>query len=275
MSVVVDVRRLAADLAAEQEALDAVVAQLSSAHWALPTLSPGWSVADQIGHLAYFDGTATTAIERPETFIELRDALLETVLGGEASMDDATLGAYRTMSPTTLLGAWRENRRRLVEATAELRDDIRVEWYGPSMSAKSFLTARLMETWAHGQDIVDTAQEADLPIRREPTDRLRHIAQLGVITRGWSYLNRGMDVPAREVRVELTSGSGETWTWGSDDAPDIVSGPAEDFCLVVTQRRHPHDTALVVTGEAARDWLVHAQAFAGGATDGPVPRHQS
>jgi uncharacterized protein (TIGR03084 family) len=178
------------------------------------------------------------------------------------------------MAPAALLDAWRDNRRSLARAAATLDDSARVEWYGPSMSAKSFLTARLMEVWAHGQDVVDAVHEAGMVASRPPTDRLRHIAQLGVITRGWSYVNRGMEVPAGDVRVELQAPSGETWTWGPDDGPDAVRGPAEDFCLVVTQRRHPHDTRLEVVGDVARDWLVHAQAFAGAPTDGPAPATQ-
>jgi uncharacterized protein (TIGR03084 family) len=134
------------------------------------------------------------------------------------------------------------------------------------MSAKSFLTARLMETWAHGQDVVDAVGAA-----RAPTDRLRHIAQLGVITRRWSYANRGLAVREEEVRVELAGPSGTTWTWGQDDAAASIVGAAEDFCLVVTQRRHVDDTMLVVRGDAARDWMLKAQAFAGPPTDGPRP----
>jgi uncharacterized protein (TIGR03084 family) len=139
------------------------------------------------------------------------------------------------------------------------------------MGAKSFLTARLMETWAHGQDIVDAVGDA-IEVRRPPTDRLRHIAQLGFITRSWSYVNRGLAAPESPVFVELVAPSGATWTWGPDDANDRVSGGAEDFCLVVTQRRHVDDTALQVEGASAREWLMFAQAFAGPPTDGPAAR---
>ena len=135
------------------------------------------------------------------------------------------------------------------------------------MGALSFLTARLMETWAHGQDVVDAVGG-----ERAATDRLRHIAQLGVITRNWTYRNRGLDDPEGDVRVELAAPSGDTWRWNEDGDAGAISGSAEDFCLVVTQRRHVDDTALSVTGAAARDWMEKAQAFAGGATDGPAPR---
>lgn len=269
----VDVRSLVTDLTAEQEALDAVVDRLRDDQWDRPTPSPGWTIADQIAHLTYFDAAATTAIADPPAFVAQRDALLAEVLGEGGSMDDATLGEYRTMAPPVLLAAWRENRRRLTEAAAGLADTDRVEWYGPSMGAKSFLTARLMETWAHGQDVVDAALEMGVDAAREPTDRLRHIAQLGVITRGWSYVNRGMEAPAGDVRVELEAPSGDTWAWGPEDAADSVRGPAEDFCLVVTQRRHVDDTALIVEGDAARGWMSKAQAFAGGPSTGPAPRH--
>jgi uncharacterized protein (TIGR03084 family) len=175
------------------------------------------------------------------------------------------------MTPDELLAAWRTNRAALAAAGATLQNDTRIAWYGPSMGSKSFLTARLMEAWAHGQDIVDAVGAT-----REPTDRLRHIAQLGFITRGWTYMNRGDEVPSVPVRVELTAPSGATWSFGPDDtdpdASESIVGPAIDFCLVTTQRRHVEDTALVVTGASARDWMEKAQLFAGPPTDGPPPR---
>jgi uncharacterized protein (TIGR03084 family) len=130
------------------------------------------------------------------------------------------------------------------------------------MSALSFATARLMETWAHGQDVAVT-----LGTTIEPTDRLRHVCHIGVTTRGWSYANRREAVPDAPVRVELVSPSGASWTWGSDDAEDRVTGTALDFCLVVTQRRLLTDTGLRCEGEAAEGWMQRAQAFAGGPTD--------
>jgi uncharacterized protein (TIGR03084 family) len=134
------------------------------------------------------------------------------------------------------------------------------------MGAVSFLTARLMETWAHGTDVAEA-----LGVTRQPTDRLRHIAQLGFMTRKWSYNVRGEELPAGTVRLDLTSPSNEQWSWGVPDADDCVSGSAEEFCLVVTQRRHVDDTSLT-TGELGRDWLLKAQAFAGGPSEGPQVR---
>ena len=259
-----DVTEVLADLRAEQQALDDIVADLTAEQWQLPTPSPGWTIADQIGHLTYFDGTAALAVVDPPAFQDAMTSLLSSGGAGAESADDIVLGRYRAMSPGELLVAWRDNRRALAAAGETLENDTRVAWYGPSMGAKSFLTARLMEVWAHGQDIVDTVH-AD----REPTDRLRHIAQLGFITRGWTYVNRGLEVPSTTVRVELTSPSGETWAFGPDDAAESIVGTAEHFCLVTTQRRHVDDTGLVVTGQSARDWMEKAQLFAGPPSDGP------
>lgn len=261
-----DVQGVLDDLVAEQRALDAIVAELEPEQWALATPSPRWTIADQIGHLTFFDTTAALAITDPDAFVAHRSGLIAN-FADELAVDEATLGDFRQLSPAEQLAEWRRRRDELEAAGRTLTDGDRVEWYGPSMGAKSFLTARLMEVWAHGQDVCDAVGAV-----REPTDRLQHIAQLGVITRGWSYAVRGETKPDAEVRVSLTAPSGAVWTWGPDDAPATISGPAEDFCLVVTQRRHVDDTALAVDGDAARDWMLKAQAFAGGPTTGPAPR---
>lgn len=255
-----------ADLIAEQDSLDQAVSLLTDQQWALPTASDRWTVADQIAHLTYFDETAAWAIISPDRFTASIDGLAEAFAPSAPTdtMDRLTLGALRALSPSDLLSAWRTNRQILADAAATLADGDRVIWYGPSMGAKSFLTARLMECWAHGQHVLDAVGGG-----RDATDRLQHIAQLGVITRKWTYLNRGDELPATAVRVELTAPSGATWTYGPDDAEQSVVGTAEDFCLVVTQCRHVDATELTVTGDAASDWMYKAQAFAGAATTGP------
>lgn len=261
-----DLRDLCADLAAEHAALDAVVADLVGAAWDTPTASPRWAVRDQIGHLAYFDEAATAAITDPERFA----ADLAEALGGDVTAFlERTEVRGRTLPPADLLTWWREQRAALLAAAAPLDPKARLPWYGPSMGARSFVTARLMETWAHGQDVVDA-----LDAERPPTDRLRHVADLGVRTRGFSYVVRGQEPPTGDVRVELAAPSGTTWTWGDAGAADRVSGPAEDFCLVVTQRRHVADTALVAEGALATGWLAIAQCFAGGPSVGPAPRSE-
>lgn len=255
---------LAADLAEEQQALDNIVATLDRHHWAAATASPRWTVGDQIGHLTYFDVTAALAITDPDGFRSAVGRLMEVAHSGQEAVDTLTVGAFRLLEPSERLTAWRAGRHDLAKAATMLSDGDRVPWYGPSMGGKSFLTARLMEVWAHGQDVVDA-----VGVIRSPTDRLRHVAQLGFITRGWSYANRRKEVPQVEVDVVLEAPSGATWTWGPGDATDSIEGPAEAFCLVVTQRRHVDDTALNVCGGAANEWMAQAQAFAGPPTDGP------
>ncbi len=167
------------------------------------------------------------------------------------------------MSPADLLDHWRQGRAELLAAAATLADDTRFTWYGPSMGARSFLTARLMETWAHGQDVVD-AVGADRPA----TDRLVHIAQMGVITRSWSYLNRGESGTRGPGARRADRSVGGRAPLGATPTPQAsITVPMLDFCLVVTQRRNVAGTDLVVVGEHAEGWMRRAQAFAGPPTE--------
>ncbi|HJM28927.1 MAG: TIGR03084 family metal-binding protein [Acidimicrobiales bacterium] len=259
-----NVDNVRSDLLEEQEALDKLLSVLGPEDWRQSTPSPRWSVADQVAHLTYFDNTAVIAITNPDTFRNLVKELMSMITDAQQA-EDFTLADYRKMNHLDLLQAWREGRGKLAEAAYSLGDEDRVIWYGPPMGSKSFLTARLMEVWAHGQDIVDA-----LRIERESTDRLRHIAQLGFITRSWSYMNRGLEPSQVPVKVILESPSGEIWNFGADDAGESVTGTAKDFCLVTTQRRNLIDTELVANGDSAMEWLTIAQAFAGPATNGPV-----
>jgi uncharacterized protein (TIGR03084 family) len=256
------------DLHAEHEALDSIVAELPDDAWNTPTPAPRWRVRDQIGHLAYFDETGRQAAVDPDGFVADRDRRL-------ADIDSFTTHAERLGRELTgfmLLAAWRAARAAMLDALADVAEkdaSTRLPWYGPPMSVRSFTTARLMETWAHGQDVVDGL---GLPIDARPvTDRLRHIAFLGCATRGWSYVVRGRTPPDTPVRVELSLPSGDMFVDG-DAVGEVVSGSALDFCLVVTQRRNVADTALSVVGDAAAEWMSIAQCFAGGATLPPDPR---
>jgi len=257
MDVSVDVTEVLQDLLDEQADLDRIVSQLTPGQWATPTDSPRWTVADQIGHLAYFDANAALAVTDADAFKVGVADLMTQITADEAAIDNLTLAETRAMSPDQLLAHWRRNRQLLEQAGTTLENDTRIDWYGPSMGSKSFLTARLMECWAHGQNVADA-----VGVEREPTDRLQHIARLGFNTRGWSYVNRGLDVPPEQVRVELTAPSGAVWTYGPTDAAETVTGSALEFCLVVTQRRRVSDTDLLAT-PVALDWLEKAQAFAG------------
>jgi len=242
------------DLANEYEELDAIVAVLDEAGWNLLTPAEGWTVKDQIRHLAYYDQRAQQAVSEPPAFERHLADLAENPAGHRETLEK--IGAEFTVAE--LLNRWRQGRRALLDALMPLDRKARLTWYGPPMSAMSFATARIMETWAHGQDVADA-----LGLARVPTDRLRHIAHMGVATFGWSFANRQMKVPDSPVRVEITSPFGELWRWGPEQAADSVRGPAEAFCLVVTQRRHPADTRLVIEGAVARQWMSIAQTYAG------------
>jgi uncharacterized protein (TIGR03084 family) len=253
---------LSADLAAEHRDLDALVAGLDDAGFDTPTPAEGWAVRDQISHLAWFDREAVRAALDPEAFVTtLTEAL------ADETYTERAVAEGRSLSGADLVAWWRAARTGLLDALRAVYPAVRIPWYGPPMSAASFATARLMETWAHGQDVADA-----LGVERAPTDRLRHVAFLGVRALPNSYRVRDLPVPAAPVRVELVAPSGGTWAWGDEGVADVVRGPALDFCLVVTQRRHVDDTTLAVEGSAARDWMEHAQAFAGAATEGPRPR---
>jgi uncharacterized protein (TIGR03084 family) len=255
-------KQICNDLAMEQQELDAVVANLDEAGWKTMTPADGWDIKEQIRHLAYFENRANLAASNPEAFKQWLEEMQQNPNEMTRHMD--TTG--KDLTAAGMLKWWREERAALLEVLTKMDRKTRLPWYGPALSAMSFATARLMETWAHGQDIVDA-----LGIRRKPTERLRHIAHLGVSTFGWSYINRKMEVPGTPVRVELIGPSGDIWSWGPEQAQDMVKGPAEDFCLVVVQRRHVADTDLIVNGKTAQQWMSIAQVYAGQPTEGRKP----
>ncbi|WP_051741893.1 TIGR03084 family metal-binding protein [Kitasatospora sp. MBT66] len=249
---------LLADLRAESEVLDGLVAGLEPDHWALDTPAAGWTVAHQIAHLAWTDDWSALAARDPEAFVADSRRIFGELLaaGADPVEDGAAHGAAE--EPAALLTRWRAGRERLATALAAVPADTRLPWLGPPMKAPSMATARLMETWAHGQDVADA-----LGAVREPSARLRHVAHLGVRTLGFAFTVHGLPAPQAPVRVELTAPDGGLWTWGPEGAVDRVTGPALDFCLLVTQRRHRDDLALTAVGEVATAWLPIAQAFAG------------
>ena len=265
---------IVADLAAETDSLVTILARLATADWDTPTPAEGWTIRDQVTHLAFFDDATLLAVNDPAAFAAQRAELL--ALG--AGFPDVVAARYRHLAGEQCLAWLSRSRAALLAAYRGVDPDTRLPWYGPDMGPASSATGRLMETWAHGQDILDTLGE-----RREPTARLRHIADLGVRTFAFCFRQRGRPVPDAPVRVELYGpaypGSsdgpgklgGQRWSWGPDGAADRVEGDAEEFCLVVTQRRNVADTGLAVTGPVAAEWIAIAQAFAGAPTD---PRPQ-
>ena len=254
------------DLRDEGEELDALVAPLAEGtgeRWTAGTPAPGWTIAHQIAHLAWTDERALLAVREPRAFRREAEAAFTAPGAVGTYVDDgARRGAARP--PGELLAAWRTGRRALaaaLEESAARPVKHRIPWYGPPMSAAGMATARLMETWAHGEDVAEA-----LGVRREPTERLRHVAWLGVRTRDFAHAVHGLEPPAEPFRVELTPpgpGARTVWAYGPEEAPQRVTGPALDFCLLVAQRVHRDDTALLAEGADAERWLGVAQAFAG------------
>jgi uncharacterized protein (TIGR03084 family) len=253
---------LAGDLAAESAVLREILVELDEPTWRRATPAEGWTIADQVSHLAHFDAVAVRSAVAPDAF----RAELERIEAQGGVDPDAIAAQYRDLPGTDLLAWFDAERSRLVEVFSGLDPALRVPWFATEMSAASSLTARIMETWAHGQDVADA-----VGVRREPTARLRHVAHIGVGARAFSYVLHGRELPDAPVRVELAAPDGSTWTWGPEDAADRITGPALDFALAITQRRHRDDLALEITGPHAREWMEIGQAFAGPPGTGRKP----
>lgn len=250
---------LVADLAAEHEALERALTGLSLDRWDTPSPADGWTLRDCVAHLAEFDDTAA--------FVLSEARLPERTQGEREGVLSPGQVRARRMAASEVLAWWQEARRRLTDAASRRDARERLPWFGPPMSARSFVTARLMEAWSHGLDIHDAAGR--IP---QDTDRLRHVAHLGYVTREFAYRNRGLEPPDAPLYVELAAPSGAIWTWGPADAADRITGSAGDFCRVVTQRIHPADTTLRAEGRHAAQFLTVAQAFAGPPGAGRPPR---
>ena len=226
-----------------------------------PTPAEGWTIRDQVAHLWFFDIRARWSMTEPDRFAtDLRRMM-------EAGGIDEAIVSGRAMAPAVLREAWSEESAGFVASARSADPSARVPWYGPAMSARSSASARLMETWAHGQDVADA-----LGVERVATTRLRHVARLAVRARPFAYRVHRRELPATDVSVVLDAPDGSRWEWLAEGTDEVIRGSALDFCLVGVQRRHPDDTDLVAEGAAAREWLSIAQAFAGPPGAGRAPR---
>lgn len=245
---------LVADLQRETAVLEQILDGLDDADWVRPTPAPGWTVADQMSHLAHADESAVLAATDRVAF-EIKRA------GRGDDVDAFTarvVREHRHMTPAELRAWFDEAREALIEVYGGLDPSARVPWFGPEMSAAAQMTARIMETWAHGHDIAD-AVGAEWTV----TPAVRQVAHICVRAIPNSFRAQGREVPEEPVRVELVGVDGAVWEWGPPDATNRVTGDAVELCLVATQRRHPADTSLLATGPVAEEWLTIAQAFAG------------
>jgi uncharacterized protein (TIGR03084 family) len=249
-----------ADLQAEYAAADKLLSALSPDQWSLATPAPGWDVASQVVHLGMFDRRAMWSMVDPDRFIADRDALMAR--GTITAIEQAE----HQRAPHDLLQWWRDGSADIVRAAHNTDLSAKCQWYGPPMAAMSMLTARLMETWAHVHDIADA-----VGISVEPTNRLKHVAHIGVRARPFAYAVNKREMPTDGVYVALRGPEGDVWTWGDESSLNRITGDALGFCQVVTQRRHVNDGGLTIEGDAAREWMSIAQAFAGPPGEGRTP----
>ena len=253
-----DAARVIDELRAESDDLDALVAGLPEEQWTRETPAPGWTIAHQIGHLLWTDRVALLSVTDEPGFAVVLTQAAENPSG----FVDAAAEELALTPPGQLLADWRATRAALHAALSTVADGRKLPWFGPPMSAASMATARLMETWAHGLDVADA-----LGVSRAPTARLHSIAHIGVRTRDFAFTVHGLTPPPEPFHVKLTAPAGAAdepeWTWGPENAAQQVTGSAEHFCMLVTQRRARADLDVTAVGSDAERWLTIAQAFAG------------
>jgi enediyne biosynthesis protein E11 len=246
-------------LAADGDDVDRLVADLDPGEWRRETPAPGWTIAHQIAHLAATFRMAGLAAADPAAF----QAMAQRLSPDFDQNVRMALSQYVEDPPDVLLARWREERDTAGKALAAVPAEEVVPWLVRPLPPGVLAAAGMMELFGHGQDIADA-----LGVRRERTDRIRYLAAFAVRTWDFGYQARELPTPDVEFGYELTAPSGAVWTFGPDDAGQRITGPAEDFCLLVTRRRHPDDLALTATGPEAERWLGIAQAYRGPAGDG-------
>jgi enediyne biosynthesis protein E11 len=255
-------RDVIADLTAEGQEVEGFLTGLDADGWARPTPAPGWTVAHQVAHLAFIFRLAGTAAADPEAFTQLA---AKAAANFEAAVD-AGLQAYLKAPTDVLLSTWRAERDSSIAALAAVPGDKLVPWLVRPLPPAVLACAGLMELFAHGQDVADA-----LGITRTYTDRLWNVAWFATLTWDFGYQARGLATPDVAFRYELTAPSGDVWEFGPADAEQRITGPAEDFCLLVTRRRHRDDLGVKAVGAEAEQWLDIAQAYRGSAGEGRQP----
>ncbi|NNL66349.1 MAG: TIGR03084 family protein [Myxococcales bacterium] len=253
------------DFRDEVDELYGFVQKLAPEDWERETGFMRWTPYDVIAHLHYFDLVSRVSLDGEEAFAPERKALFAAVAAGRTNRD-LHRERFAALDAQALCTAWRSDAHALAEALGAADPKRRLPWFGPDMGVPMFTTARYMETWAHGQALYDLVGAT-----RHATDRIRHVATIGVKTFGWTFVNRKQEPPGPPPYVRLTAPSGDLWEWGEPSDDECVRGDALEFCQVVTQTRNVADTRLEVTGPVATQWMSIAQCFAGGPVDPPAP----
>lgn len=239
------------ELLQEQAATDALLSPLAADAWLTPTPSDGWDVRDTVSHLS-----------------DTNEIAIDTMLGGPRSLNEAAKGydspeAFtlsgclrgRSMSPADVLAWWRRSSEAMNETFLSMDPKQRIPW-GLGMTARTLVTARLMEHWAHA---VDLRRTLGAPIALEP--RLRSIAWLITNAIPYAFTIAETPVPAGHTLRVALSAAGETWEVGPSDATDSITGDALEYCLLGVQRTTRADTSLVADGPYADLALDRLRAY--------------
>ena len=250
----------AQDFLDESEALATLVSGLSDADFEQQTQFKHWTINNIIRHLHVWNIAVGLSLESPDAFEDFLREMASGIRGGR--LPDFEARYLDGLSGVALQEQWIEKARAVAASFGQADPKLRLKWVGPDMSAISSITARLMETWAHAQAVYDV-----LGVERVDSDRIGNIVRLGVNTYGWTFKNRGEDVPGPMPRLRLTAPSSAIWDYGEGE--DLIEGSASEFCQVVTQCRNIADTGLSVSGPVATNWMAVAQCFAGPAQDPP------
>lgn len=252
------------DFKIESDALYSVMSNLGDADFRESTQFKGWTLNDVLEHLHMWNWAANESYVNEGGFSTFIDTVITETKGG--SLKPFERKWIDGLSGRDLLETWRVFYTKMALTFESVDPKIRLKWAGPTMSARSSISARLMETWAHGQEVFD-----HLGVVRRDGDHIKSIVVLGINTFEWTYVTRGEVTPGPLPYVRLTSPFGELWEFGSVSNTEFVEGLATEFCEVVTQVRNVADTRLRVAGGVALDWMSKAQCFAGGAESPPRP----
>jgi uncharacterized protein (TIGR03084 family) len=255
----------ALDFRDESDALFGLLETLSDADWARATQFKQWTPNDIVAHLHMGNYAADLSLQGGEAFTAFSRAMAEAGRKGGRRLD-ATHEWLGGIKNRELLMRWRDYSREMADRFAVADPKRRVKWFGPDMSVLSSISARLMETWAHGQAVYDFCGET-----RIDNDRIKNIAIIGINTFGWTFANRGVEPPGVRPSVRLLAPSGSSWDWPQQTSDDLIEGAATEFCQVVAQTRNIADTTLKVAGPTATAWMAIAQCFAGPPENPPPP----
>ena len=254
----------AIDFQQESESLADALRNLNDVDFKQKTQFKGWTIEDILGHLHMFNVAADLTLEDGAKF-KLFFSRIEKEMANGKTLLQSQYPWLNGMSGRILYNSWIEGSRKVAAKYVIADPKTRVKWAGPEMSARSSITARQMETWAHGHEIFDS-----LGIKREEFDRIKNIVFLGVNTFNWSHVVNKQVVPDAMPYLRLTSPTGPLWEFGDRNDKELISGDAVGFAQVVTQTRSFYDVNLTAIGPVANHWMNIAQCFAGNAEKPPV-----